>query len=77
MFDVIRSYISKEDFYIIILKNNLYIKNYSKLLSITDNEILVEIASKLYKINGNNFSLIKTIDKELLIKGSVERIVKV
>lgn len=77
MFDVIRSYISKEDFYIIVLKNNLYIKNYSKLLSITDDEILVEIASKLYKISGIDFSLTKTIGKELLIKGSVERIVKV
>lgn len=76
MLDIIKSYISKEEFYIIVLKDNIYIKNYSKVIGITEDEIIVEIANNLYKINGHNFVLTKTVGKELAIKGSIERIIK-
>lgn len=74
MFDIIRSYIDKEEYYIIILKNGIYIKNYNKLLGITNNEIILEIDNQLFKIKGSNFILTKSIDKEVMIKGLVESV---
>lgn len=77
MLDIIRSYISKEEYYIILLKNNVYIKNYSKIIGITDNEILIDIQGVIYKINGENFILTKNVGKEVILKGNVERITKI
>ena len=74
MFDIIRSYIDKEKYYIIILSNGLYIKNYQKLININAEEIILEIDQSIYKIKGSNFILTKSIDKELMIKGSVESV---
>ncbi len=74
MFDIIRSYIDKEKYYIIILSNGLYIKNYQKLININATEIILEIDKNIYKIKGSNFILTKSIDKELMIKGSVESV---
>lgn len=74
MFDIIRSYIDKEDFYLIILSTGLYIKNYQKLIGIKDDEIILEINKFIYKIKGSNFILTKSIDRELMIKGSVESV---
>ena len=54
MFDIIKSYFSKEEYYIILTKNYLYIKNYTKIINIEENEILLEINSKIYKIKGDN-----------------------
>lgn len=74
MFDIIRSYIDSESFYLIILKNGIYIKNYEKLLGINEDEIMLELDNKLYKIKGSNFILTKSIDRELMIKGIVESV---
>ena len=74
MFDIIRSYISKEDYYLIILKNGIYIKNYQKLIGITDEEILIEIDNSIYKIKVSKFVLTKSIEHELMIKGCVESV---
>lgn len=77
MFDIIKSYFSKEDYYIILTKKYLYIKNYSKIINIEEKEILIEIDSKIYKIKGDNMMLTKSISKDLAIKGSIESIDKI
>lgn len=76
MLNIIKSYLAKEEFYIIVLKNNIYIKNYSKIIGVNDNEVLFDIQGSIYKITGNNFILTKTIGKEVILKGQVERIIK-
>lgn len=74
MFDIIKSYISNEEFYIIILKNGVYLKNYNKIIGIDDDEVIIEIDNHIYKIKGHGFILTKTIGKELSIKGYVESV---
>lgn len=74
MFDIIRSYLDKESFYLLILKDGLYIKNYEKLLGITEGEVMLQIASNLYQIKGSHLILTKSIDQELMIKGSIESV---
>ena len=48
MLDIIKSYISNEKFYIIIMGSAIYIKNYSKIINIADDEIIIEISGTLY-----------------------------
>lgn len=74
MLDIIKSYFSKEDYYLIVTNNNLYIKNYTKIIDINDKEILVKINNRIIKINGENLTLIKIISKDLSIKGSIESV---
>ncbi len=76
MLDIIKSYISNEKFYIIIMDSAIYIKNYSKIINIADDEIIIEISGTLYKIKGSSFSLTKSINRELEIKGYVESVDK-
>lgn len=74
MFDIIRSYIDKEDYYLIILSNGIYIKNFQKLIGIREDEVIIEIANGIFKIKGSNFILTKSIEREIMIKGIVESV---
>lgn len=76
MLDIIKSYISKESFYIITMEDRFYIKNYSKIINISTNEVLIEINQFIYKFIGKNFILTKSINRELEIKGVIESISK-
>ena len=76
MLETLRSYLDKDKYYIIFTNNNIYIKNYTKLISITQEEILFTIENITMKINGKNLYLKKSLNKELLIEGSIESIKK-
>lgn len=76
MINIIKSFISDEDYYVIIVPKSVYIKGYNRLININENEVIIEIDSKLCKILGNNFSLIKSENKELQINGTVESFIK-
>ncbi len=75
MFEILKSYLKKESFYIVLLKSGLYIKNYTKLIGINEEELLIEINQVLYKIKGKDMILTKTVGQELAIKGSIESII--
>ena len=74
MIETLKSYLSKENYYIIITKNNIYLNNYEELASLNNNEILIKLNKTYYKITGNNFSLNKIDKKELIINGYIESI---
>lgn len=74
MLDIIKSYFNKEEYYIIVTNNNLYIKNYQKVIDITDQEILIDINNRIIKITGQNLTLIKIISHDLSIKGIIESV---
>ena len=74
MIETLKSYLSKENYYIIITKNNIYLYNYEELASLNNNEILIKLNKTYYKIIGNNFSLNKIDKKELIINGYIESI---
>ena len=77
MLDIIKSYFSKEDYYIILLDNHLFIKNYKKLYELTDNGLILEIGSNTYRIIGTSISLVKNYHKDLELVGNFEAIEKV
>lgn len=74
MIETLKSYLSKENYYIIITKNNIYLYNYEELASLNNNEILIKLNKTYYKITGNNFTLNKIDKKELIINGYIESI---
>lgn len=76
MLDIIKSYISNKKYYIIMMNDSFYIKNYDRLINITANEVLVEIAGSLYKCTGSDLTLTRSLDRELEIKGIIESIIK-
>ncbi len=77
MFDIIRSYFKDEKYYVVLFNDGIYIKNYNNILSLTDNEVLVNINESIYKIKGKNFILSKTVGHELVVNGNIESIDKI
>lgn len=74
MLDIIKSYFNKEEYYIILTYNNLYIKNYTKVIDIAEQEILIDIQGKIIKITGHELTLIKIVSNDLSIKGFIESV---
>ena len=77
MFDIIRSYFKDEKYYVVLFNDGIYIKNYNNILSLTENEILVNIIESIYKIKGKHFVLSKTVGHELVVNGCIESIDKI
>lgn len=74
MLEIIKSYLKNEHYYIILTEKSLLIKNYKKIINITDSEVIIELQGKTTKIKGNNLSLKKSIGKDLEIKGIIESV---
>lgn len=74
MIDTLRSYLDKEEYYIIIMNDKTYIKNYTKLIGINEHEILITIHDKTLHLEGTNLYLTQSSNNELIIKGSIESI---
>lgn len=74
MLDIIKSYFNKEDYYIIVTNNNLYIKNYTKVIDINETEALIDINNRIIKITGKDLTLIKIVSNDLSIRGTIESV---
>lgn len=74
MFDIFKSYLNKENYYLIITDDKYYIKNYKKIISIDNNELIILIDKRYVKINGKNMYVKQNIGNELLINGEIENI---
>lgn len=74
LIETLKTYLNKEEFYFIITSNYLYIKNYTNLLSMSENEILLNIKNNNYRIKGKELTLKRSENKELLIYGVIESI---
>lgn len=74
MLEIIKSYLKNEHYYIILTEKSLLIKNYKKIINITDSEVIIELQGKTTKIKGKNLSLKKSIGKDLEIKGIIESV---
>lgn len=59
---------------IILEENLLDIINYEKILVFENNYILIKTKENIIKIKGDTLELSKSLDDELLIKGSIKTI---
>lgn len=69
-----RSYLLEDDFRINIFKNKVNIINYDHIGQIDVNKITVYYDEGEILISGKNLSLLKMVDSELLISGTINNI---
>ncbi len=69
VFNQIRNYIEDHEFHLDIYENKIHIINYQKIISLQTEKIIVLVPSKKIIMTGQNFSLNKLLDDEVLIEG--------
>ena len=66
MIDKIKSIVNPNSYNINIDKNTIYINNFTKINTINDNTINIDIDDINIIIKGNNISIIKLLETEIL-----------
>lgn len=74
MLEILKNYLSANDYYIIILEDGLLIKNCTKILNIEDDFINFICQDKSVLVRGKNFKLISNINSDIKIQGTIESV---
>ncbi|MBE6140161.1 MAG: hypothetical protein E7172_01315 [Firmicutes bacterium] len=74
MFKTLFNYIKDLNLKVIYFNNKLDIINYKKILIFNDDKIKVECPKKIMIVLGNNLSIKKMYDEELLIEGNIKEV---
>lgn len=74
MLDRIKKYIVDDEFRLIYFAEQVYIVNFLKILELSDENITIKNKNNLFVIKGNNLSLRRMLDREVLITGKVKSI---
>ena len=74
--DNIKSFLYDKDYFINIFENYIYVFNYLDLNHFSDKEISLKLENFDVDIIGKDLSIIKMMDKEILIEGSIEKVIK-
>ncbi len=74
LFKNISPYLNNNSYNINITKNNIYINNYNKINQITENTISLNTIENTIYITGNNFKVLRMLDKEILFNGQINTI---
>ena len=77
MLEIFKSYLKKEEYYIIIYSNYVYIYNYKEIKKFTDKHISLELNKLKVNIHGNDLLITKMETHELLIKGDILKVEKI
>ena len=72
MLERIKKYIVDDEERVIYFDNKVYIVNFIKILDINYENIMVRGKNKLIIIRGNNLSLRKLLEREVLISGDIK-----
>ena len=74
MFDKIAEYIRDSTFKIEIFKNNIYIANFSNIVTLEETRVSINDNNRLIVITGNNLVVSCLLDKEMFITGDIKKI---
>lgn len=74
MFNRIKEYINDNEFRLTVLEDRIYIINYLKIISLDNDRISFLTHKGRVIIKGNNLSLNKMLDDEILVSGVVSNI---
>ena len=77
MLEIFKSYLNKEEYYIIIYSNFIYIYKYIDILKFTDSFISLKLDKFKINISGSNLLITKLEKKELLIKGNINKVERI
>lgn len=70
-FSQIKNYIEDKEFHLDIYENKIHIANYTKIVSLGTEKIIVLVPHKKIILFGQKFSLSKLLDDEVLIEGNL------
>jgi len=70
----IKNIFAESEFRITIFNNCLNVLNYKKIVFLSDSKIIINYLNKSLVIYGDNLTLLKLLDNELLVGGSVKSI---
>ena len=71
----IRRYLLNDEFEVNIYDKYVHINNYLKIITLEENRISVSSLKRIVIIKGSNLSIIKLLEKEMLISGNVSEVV--
>ncbi len=71
MLEIFKNYLNKEEYYIIIYSNYIYIYNYIDIIKFTDTYISLKLNNLIIYIKGIDLLITKMETKELLVKGKI------
>lgn len=74
MLDRLRNYVSDNKFELTVSNNKIHIINYSSIIILEANRIVITSDDKKICIRGNNMLLKKMLDSEILISGDFKSI---
>lgn len=74
MFKDLRNIIYDQKFKITILENKVDINNYQEILVFEENQILVTANNCVINIKGQNLTISRLLEHELLIEGKIKTI---
>lgn len=77
MFEIFKSYLKKEDYYVILYSNYIYIFKYLDIIKFTDKYISLKLNKIILNIYGYDLLITKMEKDELLIKGNVNKVEKI
>lgn len=77
MFEIFKNYLRKEDYYIILYSNYIYIYRYIDIIKFTDKYISLKLNNMILNIYGIDLLIKKMEKEELLIKGNVTKLEKI
>ena len=70
----IRKFLNDSSFQFVYINNNLYIINYTNINNMENNKISINYYAGKILIKGNNLSVRKLLESEILISGNIESI---
>lgn len=74
MLERVYEYVNDNEFRFTVYDNKIHIINYKRIITLEDNYISFYSPINKISITGNNLSLVKLLDKEMLIKGTIIKI---
>lgn len=74
MLKKIFSYVNDNNLKVIYSNNKINIINYKRILIFNDDKIKLECPKKIVSVVGNNLSIKRLYDEELLIDGNIKEV---
>jgi len=77
MLDIIKHYLSNEDYFISLYKNYVYFYKYLYIIKFTDKLISIKFNKFIINITGDNLCIKKMEKSELLVSGNIMKVERI
>lgn len=76
MLEIFKNYLNKEEYYVVVYSNYIYIYKYLDIIKFTDKFISLKLNKLTINIYGTDMLITKMEKNELLIKGNILKLEK-